>query len=195
MLNERFGMLRVVAEAGTNKHQKRLWRCICDCGGENVVPTAMLRGGITKSCGCLKSKGNRRTHGMHNSRAYIAWVNMKARCNDPNKPQYKDWGGRGITYDPRWNSFENFYADMGDPPEGMSLDRINNDGPYCKNNCRWETPDTQRRNSRQVRPVTIGDRTMLLNDWCKEFGLAASTVYRRINRGWSDIDALTKRER
>lgn len=90
-----------------------------------------------------------KTHGLSGTRTHSVWMNMKARCNNPKHPQYKDYGGRGITYDLRWESYLNFLADMGEKPEGKSLDRFpDNDDNYCKSNCRWATREEQQRNTR-----------------------------------------------
>ena len=85
--------------------------------------------------------------GKH-SRTYNSWRNLRRRCDDPNNPDYKHYGGRGIKYDPRWDFFENFLADMGERPDGMTLDRIDNDGHYVVHNCQWATPAEQRKNQR-----------------------------------------------
>lgn len=128
------------------KHGKRrLWLCLCDCGKTSKVTTTHLKTGHTKSCGCME----RKTHDMSHSKPYKAWNNMKNRCENPNVPRYKDWGGRGIVYDPRWKLFINFWNDMkADYKEGLSIDRINNDKGYCKENCKWSTRSEQQRNKR-----------------------------------------------
>jgi hypothetical protein len=193
MLNERFGMLRVVAEAGTNKHQKRLWSCTCDCGGETVVVGGSLKSGLTKSCGCARrAPGRNQTHGQSRTPAYNIWCKLRDRCDNPQNKEYRYWGGRGITYDPRWNSFENFYADMGDPPKGTSIDRVNNDDNYSAGNCRWATPLTQSRNNRQAHPVTSNGRTMLLVDWAKELGIKPAALSQRMSRGMTPEQAVAQ---
>jgi hypothetical protein len=122
-----------------------LWLCRCDCGSERIVRGSNLQSGCSKSCGCLNTKhGQSRPRG----RAYQCWQNMKARYLNPQHRQYPDYGGRGITVCERWLIFENFYADMGDPPDGLSIDRINNDGNYEPRNCRWATVAEQLANRR-----------------------------------------------
>src|SRR5688572_15323010 len=95
-------------------------------------------------------------HGLTETRVYNAWKNMRARCSYRGNPQWKDWGGRGIKVCDRWSKFENFLTDMGEPPPGLSLDRINNDGDYEPSNCRWATRKQQSVNSRRTRFLTLG---------------------------------------
>ncbi len=91
---------------------------------------------------------NARTHGMAGTRVHNSWRDMKSRCSNPNAPNWKYYGGRGVSYDPRWETFEGFYADMGDRPAGATLDRIDPEGDYTPENCRWATPRQQRANQR-----------------------------------------------
>jgi hypothetical protein len=149
---DRFGMLTVVEFAG--KHPTNggyLWRVTCDCGGETSVRASVLNRGRASSCGCLKRKGSRKTHGMAGTRAYWAWKALRQRCKNQNRKQWSDYGGRGISYDPVWDSFERFFADMGEPPLGMSLERKNNNHGYSKENCVWATAKQQNRNRRVTR--------------------------------------------
>jgi len=131
------------------------WLCRCDCGEQRLVRGDGLRKGISTSCGCVRREEfiKRNTkHGMTGTRAYICWQSLKQRCNNPNHRWYSEYGGRGIRVCSRWQtSFENFYADVGDPPEGMSIDRIYNHGDYEKRNCKWATSSQQRRNQRKKR--------------------------------------------
>jgi hypothetical protein len=132
-----------------------LWRCRCDCGTERLVFGCNLRHGLSKSCGCLKREKTRQRNTKHGhackgkvSRAYTRWLSMLQRCFDPNHAGYRYYGARGITVCHRWFKFENFYADMGDPPPGLSIDRIDVNGNYEPGNCRWATASEQVRNQR-----------------------------------------------
>ena len=118
---------------------------------------------------------------------------MKYRCLDPNCKGYKYWGGRGIKICPEWlgkNGFENFYADMGERPAGKTLDRKNNDGNYCKKNCRWATSKEQNNNKRDNRLITYKNKTQTIAQWARELNLKYYIIYNRLRNGWSIKKAL-----
>lgn len=190
---EKFGNLTFVAEAGANKHGKALWKLKCDCGNDTIAIASAVRTGRTKSCGCLKRQGNRKTHGQRRSRLYTIWCNMKARCDNQKHPAYHNYGGRGITYDPAWVSFTAFAAAVGEPPSELhTLDRVDNSAGYSISNVRWASRYVQARNSRQNVWVQIGTRVKCLHDWCSEFGVTASSVYSRMGRGEDIVSAITR---
>lgn len=154
-----YGRLKVIAPAGSTEKGNSLWKCICSCKDKTevtAVGTELVRGRTT-SCGCLKTELNIKratTHGMTYTSEYSTWKHMKDRCLNVNCDAYKYYGGRGITVCDSWlESFENFYKDMGDKPEGMSIDRINNDGNYEPDNCKWSTRLEQNNNRRCVKIV------------------------------------------
>jgi hypothetical protein len=149
LVGNRYGMLVVL-----RRFDVRQWACKCDCGNVTYPYTGALVRGATQSCGCNRDKAagiSLYTHGhsrkgKHTS-AYSVWSNMLTRCTNPHFHQWADYGGRGIGIDdPRWYVFEHFYADMGDPPNGLTLDRKDNNLGYSKGNCRWATPLEQRHN-------------------------------------------------
>jgi hypothetical protein len=124
----------------------------CSCGGEKVLEKGNVAAGKIVSCGCFKRqkmRAEKLTHGLTRTPAYRSWAQMKTRCENPNYKEFYYYGGRGIKICERWNSFENFLADMGSRPEGKTLDRINGNGNYEPGNCRWATPLEQSRNRRK----------------------------------------------
>lgn len=133
-----------------------------------------------------------KTHGMHKSKAYSVWEAMKARCLNPNNPQFKDYGERGITVCDRWLRFEGFYADMGDPPAGLTLDRVDNEKGYEPGNCRWADRITQQGNRRVTRNLTFNGKTQCVEQWAKQYGIGSGAVHNRIFQlGWDIERALT----
>lgn len=176
----------------------RCWICRCDCGTERSVRGANLRNGGTRSCGCATPEAIRaanKTHGLcGRSPEYKIWSSMRDRCLNPRARAYPSYGGRGITICPEWGDAGQFYADMGPRPSpAHSLDRIDNDGPYSPENCRWATPTDQQRNTRGNRLITFAGRTLPMSVWCEETGLKHSTLWERLRRGWSVERALTQK--
>lgn len=132
-------------------------------------------------------------HGMYKTSIYKTWSSMKARCNNPNRVGYENWGGRGIKVCKRWNDFVNFFEDMGErPSSSCSLDRINNNENYSKENCRWATRKEQNRNHRGNRMLKYGGKEMTLTCWAEKIGIKPKTLSYRINGlGWDVEKALT----
>lgn len=115
---------------------------------------------------------------------------MKSRCLNPNWPAFHRYGGRGIAVCERWMTFDNFLADMGEPPPGLTLDRINNNEGYGPDNYRWVAPKTQQRNMRRNRIMTFQGKTQTAVEWAEELGINEHTIYTRLFKGWSDEEAL-----
>ena len=151
---DKYNKLTAIEFDHRNKHGSQCWLFICDCGNIKVIRMDNVKNGGTKSCGCSKKNNkNGLMHGMFGTPIYYSWTSMKQRCLNSNHQAYKHYGGRGIKICKRWiNSFENFFADMGERPKGKTLDRFpNNDGNYEPKNCRWATPKQQRLNQRFIK--------------------------------------------
>lgn len=185
-----FGKLKITREVEPRGVHRR-WECRCACGRVKAFYQQNLLRGLSQSCGCAR-KGPV-THGASNTPEYQVWLSMRRRCEDPKATRYSNYGGRGICVCVRWQTFENFIADMGSRPsskEGArrssySIERINNDGNYEPNNCVWATHAQQGTNKRTTRFITIGDRTMTLTEWSKASGVPITTIWNRLNAGWS----------
>jgi hypothetical protein len=198
-LNTRFHRLTVVRSA----ERKGYWTCLCDCGATKDVRSDHLKLGKVLSCGCLHSelararssnmhKANTK-HGLSKSRAHGIWLGIKQRCHNPNNPAYSYYGGRGITVCDRWNdSFEAFLADMGEPPDGQTLDRIDSNGHYSRENCRWASIKEQQNNTRRNRRVTVGNITLTISQWAELTGMHRNTIDERLKAGWPPERAVTE---
>lgn len=126
---------------------------------------------------------------------YKIWVSMRQRCNNPNERAYKHYGGRGIKVSEEWNDFDVFQRDMGERPKGTSIDRIDNDGNYCKENCKWSTKAQQSRNRRNNVQITYKGKTQVLKDWATEFGMTRQSLDLRLAKGMTmkECDEIPKR--
>jgi hypothetical protein len=167
-------------------------QCLCDCGQVVRVERALLTGGESRSCGCLRREVST-THGKTRTPQYRAWHSMKSRCTSKTSPAYPDYGGRGITVCATWPaSFEAFLADVGPRPgPGYSLDRIDPNGPYEPANVRWAPLRTQANNKRNTRRITALGSTLPLAQWSRATGLASQVIWSRLLAGWSPDDAVS----
>lgn len=188
-----FGLLTVNCYLGGSK-----WSCTCSEHPDKdfITTTQNLTSGDTKSCGCLKLKlmsERFKTHGMSGTKEYKAWGAIKDRCYNENNPEYKNYGGRGVSVCDRWlENPQNFLDDMGScPSKNHSIDRINVNGNYCPENCRWATQIEQVNNARSNRRLTFDGKTKNVSEWAVELGFKAITLYGRLNRGWSTEKTLT----
>ncbi len=195
LTGQKFGRLTAIEEVKSPEKNYTRWLCKCECGNEKVIARASLRSGETESCGCLQKEEvskRRKTHGLSRTKEYYSWKSMLNRCYNMKDVGYKNYGGRGITVCEEWReSFETFLKDMGKSPEGSSIDRINNDGNYCPENCKWSTKQEQNSNTRQNKIITFNGKTQTISAWAREVGIKAQTIARRLD-SWGNIElALT----
>lgn len=196
LTNKKFGRWTPIKRDVLNRKN---WNCICECGVEKSVYGADLRGGKSLSCGCLRgeqvaerNKANA-THGMFGTRTYRAYHSMLNRCYNPNYENYLRYGGRGILVCAGWkDSFDLFFHDMGEAPEGASMGRIDNNQGYSAGNCRWESAKEQANNrSSSVFIEHNGERKTLIQ-WSEETGIRADTLSQRIFKlKWSTERAFS----
>lgn len=199
IIGKRFGRLLAVTVVGKDKHGRTLVSCECLCGNIVEVCCSPLAAGRTRSCGCLQKEAavnmgrSSRTHGMSRSPEYEAWKSMLKRCTNLRYVRYPDYGGRGITVCDCWLKFENFYKDMGPRPSpDHSLERKDNDGGYCKENCIWATRKEQQNNLRSNVRLSYNGETRTLVQWAAIFSITPDTLRHRLDRlNWSIEKALT----
>lgn len=172
LTGQKFGKLTVRKFLRIGEDRSAIWLCDCECGNTTEVPTKKLNSGNTKSCGCLREELHK-THGLSNTKLFNVWSGMKQRCYTPTSSNYKNYGGRSIKMCDEWlNNFKTFYdwAIENGYEEGLSLDRIDVDGNYEPNNCRWSDDYVQVHNRRLDKLYTYNGKTMSVRDWCKEIG-------------------------
>lgn len=189
-----FTRLTVVSFAGYVQKTARpfpTWNCRCSCGNSTVVDTQSLLKNHTRSCGCLQVEhtvhmGHKNTtHGNRFTPEYNVWYKMNRRCNDPRMKEYKTYGGRGITVCERWKDFAAFLEDMGSRPTPKhSIDRIDNNLGYCKDNCRWTTQLQQARNKQNTIFLTYRGETRCITEWAEVLNISKYVLCCRYHSGW-----------
>jgi hypothetical protein len=196
LTGKRFERLVVIEKVGKTNRGSTLWKCQCDCGTVKLVVHAKLTSGNTKSCGCWRAeKFHHTTHGLGKPPTYGVWVNMKTRCYNTKTHNYNAYGERGIEVCDEWrNSFKEFHdwAMTHGYKSGLTLDRIDVNGDYCPENCRWVTLEVQGNNRRDNRFIEYGGKRQTISQWARELGMNYDTLRNRITNGWSVEDALTK---
>ena len=194
----KFGRLTAIKFCGVNKHKYALWRCKCDCGKEVVVPGRSLRSGNTKSCGCYnKEKSTDRIvslnkrHGMTNTRLFKIWSGMHSRCYNEKTNNYHLYGGRGIYICDEWlkdfSSFEKWAREDG-YKDNLSIDRIDNNGPYSPDNCRWATSKEQCNNRRSNKTLFAFGESKTLEEWAEIAGISSDTISKRLKSGKYSVE-------
>lgn len=189
VVGEIYGNLLVLDTAPSPKKWGTSWLCFCtQCENTCTVPTGHLRNGHTRSCGCRR----RMTHGLSKTPEYKIWTAIHQRCSNPNFDDYHNYGGRGIRVCKRWDSFDVFIVDMGmRPSKKFSIERIDCNGPYSPENCKWATRIEQMANRRDTLYLTVDDVSKPLTEWCREYKIKDSVVRQRLRSNWSPITALT----
>lgn len=196
LAGQRFGRLVALGFVGTDNGRKAKWLCKCDCGPFIVTLGESLTKGRTVSCGCFrreKTIEKNFRHGLSNSPEYITWNGIKARCENPNEAAYANYGGRGVRMCARWrHNFGKFLDDMGPKPgPEYSIERIDNNGNYEPDNCKWATRQEQNDNSRHNHLVEFQGQTRTMSQWSRLIGVNVGTLFNRLRTGWSIEDALT----
>tara|TARA_R110000787_G_C13271856_1_gene431571 strand:+ start:164 stop:808 length:645 start_codon:yes stop_codon:yes gene_type:complete len=188
----RFG--RLVAVSLDFSKSRKAYLCKCDCGNKKVIMRQSLINGCTSSCGCIKKKYNHPKG--YNTKTYKLWHTMIRRCHNKKSKDYKRYSSKGIIVCDRWqglNGFVNFISDMGERTSDLhSIDRIDNDGIYTPENCRWATIDEQANNRSSNLPITINGETKNLCQWSVIYKINNQTISERIKRGWDHALAVTK---
>lgn len=200
LTGQRFERLTVIERRG-RRGSRALWLCVCDCGNEITIDSNSLRTGNTRSCGCIRKEHSKRIgsankmHGMFGTRLYMIWADIKRRCTNPNCDTYHYYGGRGITVCEDWkNNFQTFYdwAIAAGYRDDLTIDRIDTNGDYCPDNCKWSTWEEQENNRRNNRLVTYDGKTQTISQWAREYNIPYITLIKRLNSpDWNIEKALT----
>ena len=191
LTGKRFGRQIALRPCGKNKYRNVLWLCKCDCGNQHIVSSGKLAQGKSKSCGCyaleIRSKSLEK-HGITSGgkpRTFVIWNGMKARCLNPKSTSYPNYGGRGIRICDQWLNFENFHywAISNGYRDDLEIDRIDNDGNYCPENCRWVTKEFNRSHQSKTRNIEILGVTENLSSLCRDVGMSKRTAYKYLKNG------------
>ena len=192
LTGQTFGRLTVIERAENNKYNQARWKCSCECGNITIVQSANLIKGTTKSCGCLKKEIQ---HHKSNTRLFSIWASMKKRCYNPKHNHYDRYGGRGIAMCEDWqNNFLSFYnwALTNGYNDNLTIDRIDNNGNYCPENCKWNTKKDQVRNRSCTRLLTYNGKTQSIAQWADEIGIKYSTLSTRLRRNQWNVEKALK---
>lgn len=185
LTGQRFGNLCANKLAGKDKAGQLLWECSCDCGATTTTQGAHLRSGNTTSCGCRKRKvlpesTTKHGHATTGSPTYRSWKSMRNRCNNPNGRDYHRYGGRGIKVCPRWDEFANFLADMGEKPDGYSIERLDPNGDYEPANCTWIPHKDQSKNQQRTKRYPFRGEELLVREIAETLGVHPEALRNRI---------------
>lgn len=194
--NKKFGKLTAISIDHKGNGSRVYWLCLCECGNKRIVSNDHLRCGDVTDCGCTRKHiSHWNKHLMSNSRLYRIWDLMKGRCYNSNRREYPNYGGRGIVVCDEWLESKNFieWALNNGYDDGLTLDRINNNGNYCPENCRWVDRKTQQNNRRNNRIITHNGISKTITEWANDNGLPYYVLKKRLDvLGWSFEEAISK---
>jgi len=173
------------------RDRRDYWLCRCSCGKEKIIRLVYVLSNFTRSCGCIRLKHGGSIRGARES-LYTIWANMHRRCENPNDAAYGYYGGRGIYVCERWKDYANFRQDVSPRSPGLTLDRIDNDGPYSPENCRWASRQEQAENMSNNHILTLNGESGTLASWARRLGMNWVSLARRLERGWPIEKALTQ---
>lgn len=190
-IGKKYGRWTVLAFSHVASGGRQMYLSQCDCGTLRPVSLAAMKNGHAISCGCLQRE-KVTIHGGTKQRLFRIWDHIKYRCLCPTCDAYKNYGGRGITLCQEWLNYENFrnWAFSNGYADGLTIDRIDVNGNYCPENCRWVTNKEQQRNKRNNRMITFGGKTQCISAWCEELHMKKGLVSKRLDAGWSIERAL-----
>lgn len=196
LIGKKYGRLIVLNKEPSQKTRSTMWKCQCECGNIVVVRADSLKRKLTQSCGCL-CKEKITKHNMCKTKLYIAWDAMKQRCYNKNNKRYKHYGGRGIKICDEWldkeNGFINFYnwSMQNEYADNLTIDRIDVNGNYEPDNCRWITNKEQQSNKTNNHFITYNNETHTITEWGKIYNINEGTICSRLQNGWNVERALT----
>jgi len=195
LVGQKFSRLTVIKRLENDSRNAVRWECQCECGNKTITRTHNLMSGKAESCGCKNAdelEVIRYKHGMNRAKIYKQWSSMKDRCLNPNSQMYKHYGGRGIKLCEEWIDFIPYYnwAIQAGYREGLSIDRIDNDGNYEPSNCRWVTQKEQSLNNRRNVRITYKGETLTRTEWCEKYGLKYSALRSRQKRGITNPEEI-----
>lgn len=194
---QKFGRLTALEYMYTEKGKSSTWMCLCDCGKQFPVVLTSLKSGNTQSCGCLRLervKEKNTTHSKCHTPEYHAWGNIIQRCTNPNSPEYKNYGSRGISVCSEWrDSFETFLKDMGPKQDkSLSIDRINNEDGYHKGNCEWRNSYAQAINKRDMKNLTVGIKNISYSERDNLYNVAIEREGKRYRKSFKNLEDAVK---
>lgn len=192
LTGQKFGRLTVIQFSRNSNDRQAVWKCKCECGNYVEVAAIRLKNGTTKSCGCYWKEKMHERKTIFSGRMYYIWESMKQRCENPNNSSYLRYGGRGICVCEEWHDFKNFYtwSINNGYSDDLSIDRVDNNGNYCPENCRWADKYIQANNKRSNVLIEINGEVKTAAEWSRITGIPSKNIRERLDIGWSGNDAV-----